>query len=220
MTTPPDPRAFGKQDPSPDPLFYAQPRKVVHIDGGAIRALTALYRELLPAGGALLDLMTSWRSHLPPGAPCARVAGLGLNAEEMADNPQLTDFIIHDLNADPTLPYAAAEFDAACCAVSVQYLQQPVAVFRDVARVLKPGGVFVVSFSNRCFPTKAVNGWLETNDEEHVRRVAGYFADAGGWSGAQTRDCTPVRARVFGGDPLFAVWAKAGGATAGSPRVW
>jgi hypothetical protein len=192
---------------SPDPLFYAQPRKVVHIDAAAIRALTALYRELLPPGGAILDLMSSWRSHLPDDAAYARVAGLGLNAGEMADNPQLTDFAIHDLNADPSLPYAAAEFDAACCAVSVQYLQQPAAVFREVARALKPGGVFVVSFSNRCFPSKAIRAWLEADDEEHVRRVAGYFAGAGGWRAIATRDCTPMRSRLLRGDPLYAVWA-------------
>ena len=134
-----DPVHFGKADPSPDARFYAQPRRVVHIDDGAIRALTAVYRELLPAGGAILDLMSSWRSHLPGEIRYTRVAGLGLNAEEMADNPQLTEYAVHDLNADPTLPYRAGEFDAACCAVSVQYLQHPVQVFRETRACVETG---------------------------------------------------------------------------------
>ena len=204
-----DPVHFSKADPSPDALFYAQPRRVVHIDDGAIRALTAMYRELLPAGDAILDLMSSWRSHLPGEIRFSRVAGLGLNAEEMADNSQLTEYAVHDLNADPTLPYRAGEFDAACCAVSVQYLQHPVQVFREIGHMLKPGGVFVVSFSNRCFPSKAVNLWLRTSDEEHSRLVAGYFADAGNWSRITRRNCTPMKARLAGGDPLYAVWAYA-----------
>ena len=204
-----DPVHFGKADPSPDALYYAQPRRVVHIDDGAVRALTAVYRELLPTGGAILDLMSSWRSHLPGEIRYSRVAGLGLNAEEMADNPQLTEYAVHDLNADPTLPYRAGEFDAACCAVSVQYLQQPVQVFREIGHVLKPGGAFVVSFSNRCFPSKAVNLWLRTSDEEHSRFVAGYFADAGNWSRMTQRNCTTMKARLAGGDPLYAVWAYA-----------
>src|SRR4051812_2691963 len=113
---------FARVDPSDDALFYRFPRKVVHIEQGAIAALRQRYAELLPAGGAVLDLMSSWRSHLPEQPPLGRVAGLGMNAEEMADNPQLDDFVVHDLNEDPVLPFADATFDAAVCAVSVQYM--------------------------------------------------------------------------------------------------
>ncbi len=204
-----DPALFDKQDPTPDFLFYAQVRKVVHIDEAAIGALTALYRELLPPGGAILDLMSSWRSHLPPDMRFSRVSGLGMNKDELADNPQLTDYLIHDLNTNPALPYKDAEFDAACCAVSVQYLQKPAVVFREVRRVLKPGGVFVVSFSNRCFPTKAVHVWLETSDTEHMQLVALYFAASGGWAQITMRDCSAPGARLFQCDPLYAVWATA-----------
>lgn len=124
-----DKRLFEKQDRSSDASFYALPRKVVHIDEAAVSAVTELYREVLPANGSLLDLMSSWRSHLPSEATYARVAGLGMNAEEMRDNPQLTEFLVQNLNDAPALPYADGEFDGAVCCVSVQYLQQPVAVF-------------------------------------------------------------------------------------------
>src|SRR5262245_20063155 len=125
------PAAYAREDESSDAAFYALPRKVVHIDDGAIEALGRLYTETLPTGGRLLDLMSSWRSHLPWGFPAAEVIGLGLNAEEMADNPQLTGAVVHDVNRDPRLPFGDAEFDGATCAVSVQYLVHPVRVFRE-----------------------------------------------------------------------------------------
>jgi SAM-dependent methyltransferase len=199
-----DKRLFEKQDRTSDASFYALSRKVVHIDEAAIAAVTELYREVLPAGSSLLDLMSSWRSHLPSEATCARVAGLGMNAEEMRDNPQLTEFLVQNLNAAPALPYADGEFDGAVCCVSVQYLQQPVAVFREVGRVLKPGAPFVVTFSNRCFPSKAVNIWAATDDEAHMNLVALYFANAGNWEGTTMQ----MRAEAgWGRDPLYAVWA-------------
>jgi hypothetical protein len=204
-----DPDLFTPQDTQPDTLFYAEPRRVVHIDTEAIGIVTNLYRELLPANGALLDLMSSWRSHLPPDVPYSRVAGVGMNLDEMRDNPQLTEQVIHDLNAAPQLPYADHEFDAACCAVSVQYLQKPVEVFREVGRVLKPGAPFIITYSNRCFPTKAISLWLETNDDEHGDLIALYFAAAGNWQEAMRRDCRTMKAKVFRTDPLYAIWAYA-----------
>jgi len=130
-----------------------------------------------------------------------------MNAEEMRDNPQLTDFLIHDLNANPSLPYADQEFDAACCCVSVQYLQRPVEVFAEMRRVLKPGAPFVLSFSNRCFPSKAVSQWLQTDDAGHIQMVRRYFEVSGGWRGVTAQDRSSKRARTGSGDPLYAVWA-------------
>src|SRR5206468_8610791 len=140
-------------DESDDRQFYELARKVVHIDDAAIAALGRLYGDVLPGGGRLLDLMSSWRSHLPPGL-AAEVVGLGLNAEEMADNPQLSRHVVHDINDTPRLPFVDEEFDGAMCAVSIQYVTHPLRLFREVRRVLRPGGPFVVSFSNRCFFTK------------------------------------------------------------------
>jgi SAM-dependent methyltransferase len=195
--------AFRRADESPDRAFYAAPRFVTHIDDGAIAAVTALYRELLPAGGAVLDLMSSWVSHLPDDVAYTRVAGLGMNAAELAANPRLTDWCVQDLNAEPRLPYADAAFDGAGCCVSVQYLTQPAAVFREVARVLRPGAPFVVTFSNRCFPTKAVAAWQALDDAAHLELVATYLAVAGGFGPAEVRAHRPRR-----GDPLWGVVAR------------
>jgi SAM-dependent methyltransferase len=164
-------------DPSDDALFYTVPRRVVHLEPGAIEALRSRYAGLLPAGVPILDLMSSWRSHLPDGL--GPVTGLGMNAEEMADNPQLTDVVVHDLNADPRLPFADATFAAVVCAVSVQYLLHPVEVFTDARRVLVDGGPVIVSFSNRCFPTKAVYSWLSGSTRDHEVLVQGYLVEAG-----------------------------------------
>jgi SAM-dependent methyltransferase len=194
--------AYGREDRSSDAQFYACPRKVVHIDDGAITALGRLYAEVLPSDGRLLDLMSSWRSHLPEGLRTRQVVGLGMNAEEMADNPRLTSHVVHDLNQAPQLPFADDEFDGAMCAVSIQYLLHPVLVFREVARTLKPGAPFVVSFSNRCFPTKAVAVWLATTDQQHVQLVRAYF-EAAGWVDVRDDDRSPNG----DGDPLYTVWA-------------
>ena len=132
------PNAYTRDDESPDERFYDVPRKVVHIDDGAIAALGRLYAEVLPPGGRLLDLMSSWRTHLPADVRAAEVVGLGLNAEEMTDNPQLTRHVVHDVNRDPRLPFDEATFDGATCAVSIQYVTHPLLVVREVHRVLVP----------------------------------------------------------------------------------
>ena len=197
------PAAYEREDESADDRFYAVPRKVVHIDDGAIAALGRLYGEVLPRRGRLLDLMSSWRSHLPEPLDAAEVVGLGLNAAEMADNPQLSSHVVHDVNTAPRLPFDDARFDGAMCAVSIQYVLHPVRLLREVRRVLTPGAPFVVSFSNRCFATKAVAVWLGTSDADHVMLVRAYFEAAGGWDAAQAEDRSPG-----GGDPLYAVWAR------------
>lgn len=188
-------------DDSDDSEFYAMERKVVHIADGAIEALRSRYSELFPPATRVLDLMSSWRSHLPEGVRTGPVTGLGMNAQEMADNPQLDDFIVHDLNADPKLPFEEDTFDAVICAVSVQYLTQPAEVFSEVLRVLKPGGVCVVSFSNRCFMTKAVRVWLATTDSGHRILVRGHLEKAGFVPVADEELATPD-------DPLWVIWGR------------
>ncbi len=195
--------AFAKVDPSPDPDFYVQPRFVTHIDDGAIAAVTETYRTLLPANGAILDLMSSWVSHLPPEMTYAQVIGHGLNAEELAANPRLTRWFVQDLNADPVLALQDAHFDGAVLCVSVQYLQRPVDVFQQVARVLRPGAPFVVSFSNRCFPTKAVAIWQRLSGPDQQRLVGAYM-NAAGFTGIEGRAHAPAF-----GDPLWVVIGRA-----------
>ena len=197
-------RAFAKADPSPDPLFYASPRFVAHIDDRAIRAVTELYRTLLPLGGRIVDLMSSWISHLPEEVTYAEVVGLGLNGAELAANPRLARHVLQDLNRDPVLPFEDASFDGACCCVSIQYLEQPVAVMREMRRVLKAGAPFAVTFSDRCFPTKAVLIW-QAATVNRADLVALYLARAG-FSSIEKRQ---VHGRDRGGDPLWAVVGRA-----------
>lgn len=206
MSDPFPPGFFGRQDEDPDPDFYGIPRLVTHIDDGAIEAVGLLYEELGidgrgPPDGHVLDLMSSWISHLRT-AP-ARLTVLGLNPVELEANPMATARVVQDLNSDPILPFADATFTAVTCCVSVDYLVRPVEVFQEVARVLRPGAPFVVTFSNRCFPTKAIRGWLANDDATHVQIVATYFSLAGGFGEVEAARRT---APGFG-DPLYAVWA-------------
>ena len=196
-------QAYRREDESPDDLFYAVPRLVTHIDADAIAAVTRLYRDYLPADGAVLDLMSSWVSHLPPDVAYPRVVGLGMNRAELAANPRLNGFVVHDLNRTPRVPFAAAEFGAATVCVSIQYLTRPVAVLRDLGRVLAAGAPLVITFSNRCFPTKAVRAWLQRDDLGHAALVARYLKAAGYWTAIEHLDRSPPT-----GDPLHAVVAR------------
>ncbi len=199
------PEHFERVDESTDSEFYALPRFVVHIDDPAIAAASRAYAVLLPRAGEILDLMSSWRSHIPADLAAARITGLGMSEGEMADNPQLSEHVIHDLNVDPTLPFAADRFDGAINTVSVQYLIRPLEVFAEVYRVLRPGARYVVTFSTRCFPTKAVRIWTALGDKGHAQLVAAYFRHSAPWTDVTALDCTTVTPR---GDPLFAVHAR------------
>ena len=173
--------ALAKEDPSDDALFYRPARLVHHIDDVAARALTAHYAERLAPGADVLDLMSSWVSHLPAleDAPIGHVLGHGMNAEELAANPRLDRWWVQDLNRDPVLPLPDASHDAVLACVGVQYLQRPVEAFAEVARVLRPGGRVIVSYSNRCFPTKAVAAWLALEMRGRAGLVARYLEAAG-----------------------------------------
>ena len=202
ITHPLPPQAFARMDESPDEEFYEEPRLVTHIDERAIAAVTQLYRETLPPGGAVLDLMSSWISHLPPEMRFSKVAGLGMNEQELKANPRLHAYTVHNLNDEPFLPYGDGEFDAACICVSVDYLVKPVRVIRDIGRVLAPGAPLVITFSNRCFPTKAVAIWHRLTGPGQQQLVESYLTEAGNWD--DVRSLTPVP-EDFRGDPLFAV---------------
>jgi SAM-dependent methyltransferase len=192
---------FSRADEADDAFFYATPRFVTHIDDRAIAAVGSLYAEL-GVGGRVLDLMSSWVSHFREKPRALTV--LGMNSAELSANPQASAAVVHDLNTVPVLPFSDDSFDAATCCVSVDYLTRPIEVFAEVARVVHPGGLFVTTFSNRLFPTKAIRAWLASDDAAHVDIVGEYFRRAGGFAPPQARRCTPPGV----GDPLFAVWAS------------
>jgi SAM-dependent methyltransferase len=207
---------FDRLDAREDARFYDQPRLVSHIDGQADAAIRALYGSLLTPGSRVLDLMSSWQSHLPDALDLAQVTGLGLNREELAENPRLTGYVVHDLNQNPVLPFADREFDAVICTVSVEYLTQPQAIFREAARVLNPGGLFIHTFSNRWFPPKVVRIWTEVLEWERPGLVLEYFLQCGAFEGLHTFSARgwprPVMDRYYPqvpvSDPVYAVWGR------------
>jgi len=197
------PKFFRRVDESDDELFYSQPRLVVHIDEGAIKKVGQIYARLLPQEGAILDLMSSWRSHMPEQVRPARLVGLGMNRPEMEDNPALTEVVIHNLNQNPVLPFADGEFDGAVVAVSIQYMTRPLEISRGVAKVLKPGAPFIVSFSNRMFPTKAVAIWHALGEFDRVRLVSRYFQESGNFENMEVIDMSAPTEPPS--DPIWAV---------------
>ena len=216
------PGSFDREDDSPDAGFYTEARLVTHIDDLAVAAVGEAYRQFLPPGGEFLDLMSSWISHFPDDMPVATLAGLGMNEEELSRNVRLSEYVVHDLNLDPALPFADARFDGVVIAVSVQYLTRPVEVFAEIGRVLKPGAPLLVCYSNRCFPEKAVRIWSALEDREKSGLIAMYAHLSGMFEPAEFHDFSPrqtligvpmdlwqkVRRGDVYTDPLYVVVAK------------
>jgi len=207
---------FLRQDERQDGIFYEKPRLVHHLDVTARDMVADVYRRFVKDGMQVLDLMSSWASHLPEGVSPEIVSGLGMNQAELEQNPRLNDIQVHDLNSAPRLPYADESYDVVICTVSVEYLTNPLAVFRDVARVLKPGGVFVVTFSNRWFPPKVVRIWQELHEFERVGLVMEYFLQSGAFEnlgtysmrGLPRPDGDKYARELALSDPVYAVWGN------------
>ncbi len=200
------PEFFEREDESDDARFYTEPRMVVHIDEQAIAAVSQLFLDLISPGSVVLDLMSSWRSHWPQGHPKTRMVGLGLNAAEMLANPDLDGYVIHNVNEEPVLPFEDESFDAVVITVSVQYLKRPVETFQQVNRVLKTGGVLIVTFSNRMFPTKAVRIWRVSTDRGRMGLVAAYLEEAGNFLDVHGDLANPETSPP--GDPVFFVTGR------------
>ena len=181
---------------------------MVHVDELAIEAIASYFGRVLPQGGVILDLMSSWRSHIPEDLRTKKLVGLGLNAVEMAENPALDETVVHNINADPRLPFDDASFDAVVITVSIQYIVRPAEVFANVNRVLKDAGSLHVVYSNRMFPTKAVAIWKALDDASRGRLIASYFQYSGGWKPLETLDITN-RQELYA-DPVHVIRASKG----------
>jgi SAM-dependent methyltransferase len=202
-----------KLDDTDDKLFYAYPRFVTHVDEGFIQQLTDLYRDRLQPNTRILDMMSSWVSHLPEEMQFAHIEGHGLNAEELARNPRFNHYFVQNLNDNPQLPLPDQDFDAVLICVSVQYLQYPEAIFSEIHRILKPGGIAIISFSNRMFFQKAIQAWRDASEANRVELVKHYFTSAPGFTIPEViikQSSAPNLLQwlgVPGGDPFYAVIA-------------
>ena len=199
------PEFFRRIDEADDSRFYTEPRLVVHIDDHAIAAIGRHFSQTLPEDGIILDLMSSWRSHLPADFRADRVVGLGLNEVEMRENPQLAEYV-HDLNEDPRLPFDNAVFDAVVVTVSIQYMTRPVEVFSEVRRTLKESAYLHVIYSNRMFPTKAVAAWQALDNRRRGQLVGSYFKSSGDWEDIALYDISPNTGAYS--DPVYVVSAR------------
>ena len=206
--------SFQRQDVHSDHIFYKNPRLVQHIDGQAIEVVKDIHGKLLHNGMQVLDLMSSWTSHLPEDLRLEKFSGLGLNAQELAANVYLNDWVVHDLNENSILPYKTKAYDAAICSLSVEYLVDPVTVFKEIGRVLRPGGLFIVTFSNRWFPEKVINIWKDLHEFERMGLVVEYFQKSRMFKYLETYSIRGLpRPRddkyyyeIMDSDPIYAVW--------------
>ncbi|MGA1756627.1 MAG: class I SAM-dependent methyltransferase [Pseudomonadales bacterium] len=204
MTTEFPEQFFWRQDESADENFYLEPRFVTHIDDATIRQLNQFYREQIAPGSRVLDLMSSWISHLPEDVAYGQVSGLGMNQAELEANPRLSDFCVQDLNNIPTLPFNNNAFDAVLIAVSIQYLIKPIEVMAEINRCLAEGGQCIVAMSHRLFPTKAIQAFHVLSPNDRCQVVATYMA-RGGMTAVEAFDRSPTS-----GDPLWIVRGYSG----------
>lgn len=206
--------AFRRIDEAVDGEFYANPRLVQHLDAICREHIQTFYGRFLQPGMRVLDLMSSWVSHLPAEPTAIDVHGLGLNAQELEANPRLNSYTLQDLNQDTRLGFEDAAFDAVICTASIEYLIQPLAVVQEVSRILKPGAPFVITFSDRWFPTKAIQLWSELYDFERMQLVIDYLRHSGQFEQLASESLhgwprpadDPYIEQLDYADPLFAVW--------------
>jgi SAM-dependent methyltransferase len=204
---------YQREDEQADSDFYSKARLIDHLDKNALKQLQSLYSELIPPGSTVLDLMSSTNSHIDNRLPLKKLAGLGMNREELEANQRLDKIIVQDINQQQTLPFDSASFDIVICSLSIEYLTSPADTFREIARILRPHGRFIVSFSNRCFPTKAVRVWNNLHDFERIGLVMEHFITSAGFGSINT--CSyrglprPVDDRhdLPLSDPVYLVWA-------------
>ena len=221
--------SFVRADETDDIAFYAMDRMVHHLDSLARSTIENLIGQLvIEVGPMILDLMASCDSHVPETVEASRVVGLGLNERELAGNATLNDFVVHDLNRNPELPFEDESFEVVLCTVSVDYMTQPYRVFSEVGRILKPGGLFLVTFSNRYFQEKVVKIWRHANGEQRIQLIESYFESTYQFGeatvfvsrGRPRPDDDKYSPLGVPSDPVFAVYAeKKGGDGPERPKI-
>jgi SAM-dependent methyltransferase len=210
------PEAFTRDDEKPDAQFFEKPRYVQHIDTTAIEMVKNTYGRFLNDNMQVLDLMSSWQSHVPANLSLKSLVGLGLNERELKKNSRLSETVVQDLNVNSRLPFESNSFDAVICTVSVEYLVNPLVIFEEVSRVLRSDGYFIATFSNRWFPTKAIKIWTELHEFERMGMVLEYFIRSGGFKNLQTYSLRglprPHDDKYYPdlrySDPIYAVWGQ------------
>ena len=220
--------AFSRLDETDDATFYAKDRFVSHLDSLAISTVEYIIGSLIVEDRpAILDLMAGWDSHIPKTLKPSELVGLGLNENELKQNAGLTEYVTHNINRDPRLPFPDNRFDAVINTVSVDYMTRPVPVFEEVARILKPGGLFLVIFSDRMFPQKAFKLWRESSHDERVILVDEFFKQSEGFQKTslfvskgkpRPKDDKYAKSTLIS-DPVYALYAeKKGGQLDRKPR--
>ncbi len=205
--------ALQRADETIDSVFYSQARHIDHLDQAAQKQLKSVYNDLIPPHSEILDLMSSINSHIDDRLESKKITGLGMNEEELTANPCLDEIIVHDINQQQRLPFDDASFDVVVCSLSIEYITQPSRLFDEVARVLRPGGRFIISFSNRWFPTKAIQVWNNLHDFERIGLVmehfiaSAHFADINTWSLRGIPRPASDKHNIPLSDPIYVVWA-------------
>ncbi|MFC1851733.1 class I SAM-dependent methyltransferase, partial [candidate division CSSED10-310 bacterium] len=220
--------SFSRLDESDDSIFYEQDRFVDHLDRNALATVKRVIETLITEQNpVILDLMAGWDSHIPDTIKSNRIVGLGLNRHELEENPALTEYVLHDLNNSPQLPFEDNTFDIIINTVSVDYMVHPFEVFREAGRILKPGGLFTVIFSHRLFPQKAVKIWREANDQERMLMVTDFFNETDAfdtpesfvWRGMPRPEDDKYAHLSTESDPIYVVYSKKkGGQTSRKSR--
>jgi SAM-dependent methyltransferase len=206
--------SFKRQDEDDDSRFYTAPRLVGHVDSQASSMLCHIYTGFLNRNDKVLDLMSSVQSHLPENYDLA-TTGLGLNKAELKKNPALNSHLVHDLNETGLLPFGNHTFDVVVCSLAIEYLTNPREIINEISRVLVPGGRVLISFSNRWFPPKVTQLWLEMHDFERMGLVLDYLLGNGRFAELCTFSARnwprPAddrhAAKIATSDPIFVVAA-------------
>ena len=210
------PEDFSREDETSDAEYCQHPEHIENLDTLALSTIEDLFVRLIPKGAEILDLMAGVDSHIPSEIQPARITGVGLDSKGLDENAKLSEKIIHDLNGGKPLPFNDDEFDVALITLSIEYITKPLELFEEVARILKSSGLFIITFSNRMFPPKAVNIWKNTGEQERVALVkklislSDRYTVIGDFESSGKPRPKDDRYYMLGipSDPIYAVWAR------------